>query len=44
VQTGPGPGAIVRCSVTGACEVAVAHADMPDGPRGPLPFEALWVE
>ena len=44
VQTGPGAGAIVRCSVTGACEAAVAHADMPDGPRGPLPFEALWVE
>ncbi len=44
MSTGPGAGAIARCSVGGDCETAAAHADMPRGPRGPLPFESLWID
>lgn len=42
VSVGPGQ-SIVRCTITGACEVAVAHADMPRGPAGPHPFDPAWV-
>ncbi len=42
VSVGPGE-SIVRCSLAGACELAVAHADMADGPAGPQPFDPAWV-
>jgi len=42
VFVGPGE-SVVRCSLAGACEVAVGHGDLPDGAAGPQPFDPAWV-
>ena len=42
VFVGPGE-SVVRCSLAGACEVAVSHGDLPDGAAGPQPFDPAWV-